>query len=196
MVVLCPQLLLLLLLLSCCWSQGQFLTLLFLNWQVMKMGTFCSFFILLRLQVCPPTIQPFQGNQLLANIWMLWLLSSGTLLFIIPFAFALSQSLIRITIGYLLYGNCLKCERKGFWCQLFQDENMTWVGGELISLVGGRQQMKINSIHLIRRNSGQALASADVLMAVTGTKWLQLSRDNKRQIATSMNGSHFLTCPK
>ena len=85
MVVLCPQLLLLLL---SCWSQGQFLTLLFLNWQVMKMGTFCSFFILLRLQVCPPTIQPFQGNQLLANIWMLWLLSSGTLLFIIPFAFA------------------------------------------------------------------------------------------------------------
>ena len=72
---------------------------------------------------------------------------------------------------------------------------MTWVGGELISLFGGRQQMKINSIHLIRRNSGQAPASADVLMAVTGTKWLQLSWDNKRQIA-GMNGSHFLTCPK
>lgn len=193
MVVLCPQLLLLLLLLSCCWSQGQFLTLLFLNWQVMKMGTFCSFFILLRLQVCPPTIQPFQGNQLLANIWMLWLLSSGTLLFIIPFAFAVPHK----NYDWLfVVWKLSKMWKKGFWCQLFQDENMTWVGGELISLVGGRQQMKINSIHLIRRNSGQALASADVLMAVTGTKWLQLSRDNKRQIATSMNGSHFLTCPK
>ena len=78
-----------------------------------------------------------------------------------------------------------RCKRKGVWCQLFHDKNMTWLGGELISLVGGRQQMKINSIHLIRRNSGQALASADVLMAVTGTKWLQLSWDNKRQIATS-----------
>ena len=33
------------------------------------------------------------------------------------------------------------------------------VVGELISLVGGRQQMKINSIHLIRRNSGVAASS-------------------------------------